>query len=67
MWFSKKRKDIEFVDTSRNAYLHSPIIPAKKVPIPFADDQRQKHGKYKPLRSNYVFMGTHLTSKKVTI
>ena len=47
MWFSKKRKDIEFVDTSRNAYLHSPIIPAKKVPIPFADDQRQKHGKYK--------------------
>lgn len=47
MWFFNKRKDIEFVDTTRNAYMHSPIVPAKKVPIPFADMQREKHGKYK--------------------
>ena len=48
-WLKSKivKDDIEFVDTTRMAYLKTPILLAKNVPTHFLDKQKEISGKYK--------------------
>ena len=41
------KDDIEFVDTTRLAYISSPIVPAKSVPTHFSTNQKETYGQYK--------------------
>jgi hypothetical protein len=46
-FWEKPALDLEFIDTSRSAYTHNPIVLAKDVKPHFYQHQMQKYGEYK--------------------